>query len=92
MPTAEGLVKAIRAYTRINDAGEWIDTPTTHIIKVVPMARDGRDLENPPTALTLDVRKDRSNIIYPASGQIDSVAKQQLLPGSAQNVETDVTT
>ena len=37
MPTAEGLVKAIRAYTRINDQGEWIDTPTTHIVKVVPM-------------------------------------------------------
>jgi hypothetical protein len=92
MPTAEGLVKAIRAYTRINDAGEWIDTPTTHIVKVIPMARDGRDLENPATTLTLDVRKDRSNIIYPASGQIESVAKQQLLPGTAQNVESDVTT
>jgi hypothetical protein len=37
MPTAEGLVKAIRAYTRINDQGEWIDTPTTHIVKVMPM-------------------------------------------------------
>jgi hypothetical protein len=37
MPTAEGLVKAIRAYTRINDAGECIDTPTTHIVKVMPM-------------------------------------------------------
>ena len=36
-PTAEGLVKAIRAYTRINDQGEWIDTPTTHIVKVMPM-------------------------------------------------------
>jgi hypothetical protein len=91
-PSAEAIIKAIRAHTRMNDLGEWIDTPTTHIVKVIPMARDGRDLENPPTALTLDVRKDRSNIIYPASGQIESVAKQQLLPGSAQNIENDVTT
>ena len=36
-PTAKGLVRAIRAYTRINDQGEWIDTPTTHIVKVMPM-------------------------------------------------------
>jgi hypothetical protein len=91
-PSAEAIIKAIRAHTRMNDLGEWIDTPTTHIVKVVPMARDGRGPENPAAALTLDVRKDRSNIIYPASGQIESVAKQQLLPGSAQNVETDVTT
>jgi hypothetical protein len=57
MPSAEGLVKAIRACTRINDAGEWINTPTTHIIKVIPMAPDGRHLEHPATNLTLDVRK-----------------------------------
>ena len=98
MPTAEGLVKAIRAYTRINDAGEWIDTPTTHIVKVVAMAPDGRDLENPTARLLLDVRKDRSNILYPSSGQVESAAchdegrvQQPFLPGSAQNVENDVT-
>jgi hypothetical protein len=90
-PSAEAIIKAIRAHTRMNDLGEWIDTPTTHIVKVIPMARDGRDLENPAAALTLDVRKDRSNILYPATGQIESVAKQQLLPGSARNVENDVT-
>lgn len=97
IPTAEGLVKAIRAYTRINDAGEWIDTPTTHIVKVVAMARDGRDLENPAAKLTLDVRKDRSNVLYPTSGQIESAAcpdsgraQQEFLPGSAQKAECDV--
>lgn len=89
-PSAEAIIKAIRAHTRMNDLGEWIDTPTTHIVKVIPMARDGRDQENPAAALTLDVGKDRSNIIYPTSGQIESVAKQQLLPGSAQNIESDV--
>jgi hypothetical protein len=59
-PSAEAIIKAIRAHTRMNDLGEWIDTPTTHIVKVIPMARDGRDPENPAAALTLDVRKDRS--------------------------------
>ncbi|MGB8541054.1 MAG: hypothetical protein WCD49_05395 [Candidatus Acidiferrales bacterium] len=90
-PSAEAIIKAIRAHTRMNDLGEWIDPPTTHIIKVIPMARDARDQENPAAALTLDVRKDRSNIVYPPTGQVESVAKQQLLPGSAQNAESDVT-
>jgi hypothetical protein len=98
MPTAEGLVKAIRAYTRINDAGEWIDTPTTHIVKVVAVAPDGPNFESPAARLLLDVRKDRSNILYPNSGQIESAVRtdegrvqQPFLPGSAQNVENDVT-
>jgi hypothetical protein len=90
-PSAEAIIKAIRAHTRMNDLGEWIDTPTTHIVKVISMPRDGREQENPAASLTLDVRKDRSNFVYPASGLIESVTKQQLLPGSAQNVESDVT-
>jgi hypothetical protein len=57
VPTAEGLVKAIRAYTRINDAGEWIDTPTTHIVKVMPM----RDPE--PRNVT------NSASVYPDNGR-----------------------
>jgi len=57
MPTAEGLVKAIRAYTRINDVGEWIDTPTTHIVKVMPM----RDPE--PRNVT------NSASVYPDNGR-----------------------
>src|ERR1700684_167585 len=68
-PGAEAIIKAFRAHTRMNDLGEWIDTPTTHIAKVIPMARDGNDLENPAAVLALDVRKDRSNIIYPTSGR-----------------------
>jgi hypothetical protein len=71
MPTAEGLVKAIRAYTRINDAGEWIDTPTTHIVKVMPMrdpeprnvtppypaAGGDGELKNVASTVTLDVKQ-----------------------------------
>jgi len=34
-PTAEGLVRAIRAHSRINESGEWIDTPTVHVVQVV---------------------------------------------------------
>jgi hypothetical protein len=57
MPTAEGLVKAIRAYTRINDVGEWIDTPTTHIVKVMPM------VDPEPRNVT------NSASVYPANGR-----------------------
>jgi hypothetical protein len=41
-PTADGLVRAIRAYTRINENGEWIDTPTTHVVQVVAVPAVGR--------------------------------------------------
>jgi hypothetical protein len=59
MPTAEGLVKAIRAYTRINDQGEWIDTPTTHIVKVMPMRDpEPRNVTNSASGgVTLDVKQ-----------------------------------
>jgi hypothetical protein len=85
VPTAEGLVKAIRAYTRINDAGQWIDTPTTHIVQVMAIpATDARSLTNPVPGLTLNVRKHPSDII-------ESAAPQQLLTGSAPQTEIVVT-
>jgi hypothetical protein len=85
VPTAEGLVKAIRAYTRINDAGQWIDTPTTHIVQVMAIpAADARSLTNSVPGLTLNVRKHPSDII-------ESAAPQQLLTGSAPQTEIVVT-
>jgi hypothetical protein len=85
IPTAEGLVKAIRAYTRINDAGQWIDTPTTHIVQVIAMpAIDPRNLTNSVPGLTLNVRKHPSDLI-------ESSTSQPLLPGSAPQVENAVT-
>jgi len=93
VPTAEGLVKAIRAYTRINDAGDWIDTPTTHIVKVIAMhSQDAGSHTNAIPGLTLDVRKLPS---CPDEGRvaltIESPAPQPLLPGSAPQVENAVT-
>jgi|HubBroStandDraft_6_1064221.scaffolds.fasta_scaffold00360_19 hypothetical protein len=81
-PQSAGVQTGPMAPTRINDPGEWIDTP--HIVKVIPIACDGRDQENPAAALTRGVRKDRSNIVYPSSGQRESVTKQQSLPGCAK--------
>jgi hypothetical protein len=93
VPTAEGLVKAIRAYTRINDAGEWIDTPTTHIVKVIAMhSQDAGSHPNALPGLTLDVSKLPSG---PDQGRvgltIESSTPQPLLPGSAPRVENAVT-
>ena len=85
MPTAEGLVKAIRAYTRINDAGEWIDTPTTHIIQVMPMpTSDPRNVASSVPGLTLNVRKHPSDVI-------ESPTPQPFLTGTAPQTEIDVT-
>jgi hypothetical protein len=84
-PTAEGIVKAMRAYTRINDVGEWIDTPTTHIVQVIAMpAADPRNPANPIQGLSLDVRKERSQII-------ESGIRQPLLTETAPHSEIAVT-
>ena len=91
VPTAEGLVKAIRAYTRINDAGEWIDTPTTHIVKVIAMhSADAGSHTNTIPGLTLDVSRvpsDKGRVGL----TIESASPQQLLPGTAPRVENTVT-
>jgi hypothetical protein len=88
MPTAEGIVKAMRAYTRINDVGEWIDPPTKHIVQVIAMpSMDTRNADNPIPGLALDVRKDRSQIIYPEVGRVESGIRQPLLTETAQQSE-----
>jgi hypothetical protein len=102
MPTAEGLVKAIRAYTRINDQGEWIDTPTTHIVQVVAMPPSGdRNLASSHSAQSAvriaqnDPEERRAGIalnVRKRSGDIiESAAPQPLLPDTAPRVESDVT-
>ena len=80
VPSAEGLVKAIRAYTRINESGEWIDTPTTHIVQVVPFQAADLRNQNAIPGLTLNVRKHPSEII-------ESASAQPLLTGSDPKIE-----
>jgi hypothetical protein len=94
MPTAEGLVKAIHAYTRINDQGEWIDTPTTHIVKVMPIVKPGPRNVTPATSghVTLDVKKISD---CPREGRvevsIESPSGRPLLTGSAPQTESRAT-
>jgi len=93
-PTAEGLVKAIHAYTRINDQGQWIDTPTTHIVKVMPMRDPEPRNVTPPAsgAVTLDVKKisnlPRENRVEVT---VESPSGRPLLIDSALPTETRVT-
>jgi hypothetical protein len=37
-PSAGEVIHAIRAYSRLNDDGKWIDPPTTHMVMVAPAA------------------------------------------------------
>ena len=93
-PTAEGLVKAIRAYTRINNQGEWIDTPTTHIVKVMPMIDPELRNSTPNAAgtVTLDVKKisdfQRENRVQVT---VESPSGRPLLTESAPQTEFPVT-
>ncbi len=84
MPSAEGIVKAMRAYTRINDVGEWIDPPTKHIVQVIAIPATEAGNPNSVPGLALDVRKDRSQII-------ESGIRQPLLTETAQQSENVVT-
>jgi len=94
VPTAEGLVKAIHAYTRINDQGEWIDTPTTHIVKVMPIVKPAPRNVTPATSgnVTLDVKKISD---CPREGRvevsIESPSGRPLLTGSEPQTESRVT-
>ena len=94
VPSAEGLVKAIHAYTRINDQGEWIDTPTTHIVKVMPIVKPGPRNVTPKTSgnITLDVKKISD---CPREGRvevsIESPSGRPLLTGSASQTESRAT-
>jgi hypothetical protein len=93
-PTAEGLVKAIHAYTRINDQGQWFDTPTTHIVKVMPIRDPEPRNVTPPAsgAVTLDVKKisnlPRENRVEVT---VESPSGRPLLIDSALPTETRVT-
>jgi len=93
-PSAEGLVKAIHAYTRINDQGQWIDTPTTHIVKVMPMRDPEPRNVTPATSgnVTLDVKK-ISNLPRENRVQVtvESPSGRPLLIDSALPTETRVT-
>jgi hypothetical protein len=48
-PSASEVIQAIRAYSRLNDDGKWIDQPTTHMVMVaaspaapaLPLAKRG---------------------------------------------------
>jgi len=94
VPTAEGLVKAIHAYTRINDQGQWIDTPTTHIVKVMPIVKPGPRNVTPKTSenVTLDVKKISD---CPREGRvevsIESPSGRPLLTGSAPQTDSRAT-
>jgi hypothetical protein len=102
VPSAEGLVKAIRAYTRINEQGEWIDSPTTHIVKVMPMRDpEPRNVTNSASpypdeargSVTLDVKKISD---CPREGKVEvtveSPTGRPLLTGSAPQTESGATT
>lgn len=43
-PTAAGVVEAVRAYARINSAGQWVEPPTTHIVVSAPSPEAARAL------------------------------------------------
>jgi hypothetical protein len=44
MPTADAIIRAVRAFTRVNDQGQWIDPPQHFIISAGPRLAGPADL------------------------------------------------
>jgi hypothetical protein len=70
-PTALGIISAIRACSRLNDDGVWIDAPTTHIILT---GDDATRLELTPTpsVVTSPARLQHSASLLPPSKEARS--------------------
>jgi hypothetical protein len=54
--TASSLVKAVHAYTHINEFGEWIKHPTKHIVIVQHQNASGESAQPAPNQLPVAVR------------------------------------
>ncbi|HXZ13432.1 MAG TPA: hypothetical protein VEG64_13675 [Candidatus Sulfotelmatobacter sp.] len=55
-PTGNDILRAARAYARVNDLGQWIDPPTTHFVvaSAAPPGIPGSLQELPPLPAQLD--------------------------------------
>jgi len=80
-PTADSVVRAIHAFARINDDGDWIEPPA-HVI--VSSGGIHREAAAPPSRrpITLDAET-ISNVIDVTPGPV--------LPETVNRVETDAT-
>ena len=84
-PTAEGIVSAIRAYTRLTDAGEWVEPPA-HVI-----VSSGSALLTPrPSRLAPDAPAPTESPITSHESQVSPHESQLLIPTLA-DTEHDAT-
>jgi len=83
-PTAQGVIQAIRAYTRVNRAGEWIDPPTHVVVSSgSALASNSLKLGGAPSPVT-EIQRDLP------SSQLVAPVVQNLL-GTRMQAENDAT-
>jgi hypothetical protein len=82
-PTADSIVRAIHAFARINDEGEWIEPPA-HVI--VSSGGIHREAAAPPARRPISIPLDSQTI----SSVID-VTPEPVLPGTVNQVNDDAT-
>jgi hypothetical protein len=81
-PTADSIVRAIHAFARVNDDGQWIEPPAHLIVSSGSMRTVASAASHRPVAIPLD---------SPALGSVIDVPSEPALPGTVNRVETDAT-
>ena len=84
-PTTEGIVSAIRAYTRLTDAGEWVEPPA-HVI----VSSGSALLTSRPSRLAPDAPAPHESPITSDESQVSAHESQLLIPTHA-DTENDAT-
>jgi hypothetical protein len=80
-PTADSIIRAIHAFARINDDGQWIEPPA-HLIVSSGGVRRQSPMPHGSRPITLD-DETLSTVIDASPGEV--------LPGTVNRVETDAT-
>jgi hypothetical protein len=95
-PTADSIVRAIHAFARINDQGEWVEPPAHVIVSSGGIRREAAaPSARRPIAISLESPALGNVIDVPAEAALPSVVGTSpihaVLPGTADRVETDAT-
>jgi hypothetical protein len=95
-PTADSVVRAIHAFARINDEGEWTEPPAHVIVSSGGIHREAAaPSARCPISIPLDAQTVSKVIDVPSEpvlpGAHDALLRDGAVPGTVNRVETDAT-
>lgn len=90
-PTADSIVRAIHAFARINDDGQWVEPPAHVIVSSGGIRRETAAGGHRPVAISLDSPALPNVIDVPPTPELPAIPHVAELPVTASRVETDAT-